>query len=167
MRFSTRLLILVSAIFFSIPLFAQNAAVSGKVVDPQQASVKGATVTLTHISTQVKAETKTDDRGNFILPPAVPGTYEIEAQAEGFVSTLVTDITLEVAESKVLTLALKLGDIKQTVQVTDTPPELTTDRADRSLMIEPAFVEGIPLNIRNPLQLISDTAGVTKGDDGL
>jgi hypothetical protein len=167
MRFSTRLLILASAIVFNASLFAQNAGVSGKVIDPQQASVKGAIVTLTHISTQVKAQTKTDDRGNFILPPAVPGTYEIEAQAEGFVSTLVTDVTLEVGESKVLTLALKMGDVKQTVQVTDTPPELTTDRADRSLMIEPAFVEGIPLNIRNPLQLISDTAGVTKGNDGL
>src|SRR5208283_2761173 len=106
MRFSTRLLILALAIFLSVPLFAQNADVSGKVVDPQQASVKGATVTLTHISTLVKAETKTDDRGNFILPPAVPGTYEIEARADGFLSTLVTDITLEVGESKVLSLAL-------------------------------------------------------------
>ena len=62
---------------------------------------------------------------------------------------------------------LKMGEVQQAVQVTDTPPELSTDRADRSLMIEPAFVENIPLNIRNPLQLISDAAGVTKGDDGL
>src|SRR6202034_211955 len=39
--------------------------------------------------------------------------------------------------------------------------------ADRGLLIEPTFVQSIPLNIRNPLQLIDFSAGVTKGDDGL
>ena len=167
MRIPNRLLFFIPAIFLSVPLFAQNASVSGEVVDPQQASVRGAAVTLTRLSTQVKVETTTDGKGDFILPPVVPGTYEIKAQAPGFESTVVTDITLEVGESKVLTMALKLGAVQQTVQVTDTPPELTVDRADRSLMIEPAFVESIPLNIRNPLQIISDGAGVTKGNDGL
>jgi hypothetical protein len=124
-------------------------------------------VTLTNINTEVKVATTTDGRGNFILPPVAPGNYEIEASAQGFAPTRVTGITLEVAESKVLTLELKVGGLAETVQVTATPPEMTTDRADRSLMIEPAFVESIPLNIRNPLQIISDAAGVTKGNDGL
>ena len=35
------------AAFPTLPLFAQNANVSGQVVDPQQATVGGATVTLT------------------------------------------------------------------------------------------------------------------------
>jgi hypothetical protein len=51
--------------------------------------------------------------------------------------------------------------------VNTVPPELTTDRPDRSVTIEPVIVENIPLKIRNPLQLISDAPGVTKGDDGL
>jgi hypothetical protein len=167
MRFTSRLLLLASIILLSVPLFAQNARVSGEVVDPQHASVQGATVTLTHISTQVKGVTKTDRNGDFILPPVAPGTYEIKAQSPGFETTVVTGITLEVGESKVFTLALKVGAVQQSVQVSDVPPELTTDRADRSLTIEPAFVESIPLNIRNPLQIISDGVGVTKGDDGL
>jgi hypothetical protein len=153
--------------YLSIPLFAQNASVSGEVVDPQHAGIKGSEVTLSNTSTRVKVETVTNGRGEFLLPPVAPGTYEIKAQAPGFGTTEVTGIVLEVGESKVLTLALKVGTVSETVQVTDTPPELTTDRADRSLMIEPAFVESIPLNIRNPLQLISDAAGVTKGNDGL
>jgi hypothetical protein len=154
---------------FSTSAFAQsgNASVSGQVLDPQQASVKAATVELMRIGTGVKQETETDDRGDFIFPPVAPGNYEIRAKAPGFETTAVTGITLEVGESKVLTLTLKVGTIQQTVLISDAPPELTTDRADRSLMIEPAFVESIPLNIRNPLQIISDGAGVTKGNDGL
>ena len=167
MRKANHLLFLLPAIVLSVPLCAQNAHVSGEVVDPQHASVKGATVTLTHLSTQVKEQTTTDANGDFILPPVDPGHYEIKAQAPGFGATLVTGVVLEVGESKVFTLELKLGAVQQTVQVSDVPPELTTDRADRGLTIEPAFVESIPLNIRNPLQIINDTVGVTKGDDGL
>jgi hypothetical protein len=124
-------------------------------------------VTLTNVNTQVKVETRSNGNGAFLLPPVAPGNYEIKAEANGFGPALLPGITLEVGQSKVLTLILAVGMVQQTVQVADTPPELSTDRADRSLMIEPAFVENIPLNIRNPLQLISDAAGVTKGDDGL
>ena len=169
MRIHIRHLFLAPILIFSfgVSLFAQNASVSGSVADPQQAGIKGATVLLTRASTGVTVQATTDSSGNFILPPVVPGTYEIQAQAPGFSPTVLKGITLEVGESKVLTLALKVGAVEQTVQVKDTPPELITDRADRSLMIEPAFVESIPLNIRNPLQIISDAAGVTKGNDGL
>jgi Carboxypeptidase regulatory-like domain len=167
MRFASRLLILASTVFLSIPLFAQNATVSGSVVDPQHAGIKGATVILTRFSTQVKVETKTDDKGDFILPPVVPGTYDIKVEAAGFGPAVLTGITLELGESRPLTLQLKVGAVAQTVEVVDTPPELNTDKADRSLVIEPALVESIPLNIRNPLQLIDFAAGVTKGDDGL
>jgi hypothetical protein len=76
-------------------------------------------------------------------------------------------MTLEVGESKIVTLTLKPGAVQETVEVTSTPPELNTSSADRGLIIEPAFVASLPLNIRNPLQLIDFSAGVTKGDDGL
>jgi Carboxypeptidase regulatory-like domain len=168
MRSTSRLLIFVSTIFLlSVLLFAQNASVSGEVVDPQRAAINGSTVTLTRISTQVKVETKTNERGSFVLPPVVPGTYEIKAEAQGFTPVVLTGITLEIGESKNLTLELKVSGVQQTVEVTSELPELNTNTADRGLMIEPAFVQSIPLNIRNPLQLIDFAAGVTKGDDGL
>ena len=144
------------AAFPALPLLAQNANVSGQVVDPQHASVQGAMVALTRISTQVKVVARTDANGNFILPPVVPGNYEIKAQAPGFEVTVVTGITLEVGESRVFNLALTLGTVQQSVQVSDAPPELNDSSADRGLMIEPAFIEGIPLNLRNPLMLIDD-----------
>jgi Carboxypeptidase regulatory-like domain len=151
----------------AFPVFAQNANVSGKVVDPQNASVSAAVVTLLNTDTKVKVESVTNGKGDFILPPVAPGHYEAKAVATGFAPSLLTDITLEVGESKVFTVILKPGSVQQTVDVTSTPPELNTDSADRGLIIEPAFVQSIPLNIRNPLQLINLSAGVTKGDDGL
>ena len=100
MRISTRLLIFFSAVFSCAPLFAQNANVSGQVVDPQHAGINGATVTLTRISTQVREVTKTSQGGIFVLPPVVPGTYKVEAQAQGFSPAVVDGITLEIGESR-------------------------------------------------------------------
>ena len=163
----TGCLLSLMCLCLSSPLFAQNASVSGQVVDAQHAAVGTATVTLMNTDTQVKVQAVTKGKGDFIFPPVAPGHYEVRAVAQGFTPTIQTGITLEIDESKVLTLVLKVGAVQQTVQVTSTPPELNTSSIDRSLTIEPAFVEGIPLNIRNPLQLIDDSAGVTKGDDGL
>lgn len=167
MRILSRLHILFPAMFFCAPLFAQSANVSGQVVDPQHAGINGATVTLTRISTQVKEVTKTSQGGIFVLPPVVPGTYQIEARAQGFGPTVVDGITLEIGEARSMTLQLKVGSAQETVSVSGAPPELNTDNAERGLMIEPAFIQAIPLSLRNPLLLINDAPGVTKGDDGL
>jgi Carboxypeptidase regulatory-like domain len=167
MRYKHVVICLLELTCLTSQLFAQNATIRGKVVDPQNASISNSTVILLNTETKVKVESVTDGRGDFILPPVAPGHYEVKASAPGFAASLLTDITLEVGESKTFTLILKPGSLQQTVEVTTTPPELNTDSADRSLMIEPTFVESIPLNIRNPLQLINFSAGVTKGDDGL
>src|SRR5208283_3440119 len=90
---------------------------------------------------------------------------EISASAAGFATTRITGITLELGESKVITLELKPESVRETVTVSDTPPELTTDRPDRSVVIDPNFVQSIPLIVRNPLQLINFSPAVTKGDD--
>ena len=167
MRYKHIVICLLAFTCLTSRLFAQNASVRGKVVDSQNATISASTVTLLNTETKVKVESVTDGKGDFILPPVAPGHYEVKASAPGFAPSLLTDITLEVGESKIFTLILKPGSLQQTVEVTATPPELNTDSADRSLMIEPTFVESIPLNIRNPLQLINFSAGVTKGDDGL
>jgi len=167
MRYTRLTGCLLALICFAPPLLAQNASVSGQVFDTVHASIPTSVVTLTNTDTKVKVDAATDGRGEFILPPVAPGHYEVKAVAPGFSPSLLTGMTLEVGESKIVTLTLKPGAVQETVEVTSTPPELNTSSADRGLIIEPAFVASLPLNIRNPLQLIDFSAGVTKGDDGL
>jgi hypothetical protein len=155
------------AMCLSFPLFAQSASVSGQIFDSQHAALVNASVTLLNIDTKVELHTTSSADGSFILPPVTPGHYEIRVTANGFAPSVVPGITLEIGESKVLTLQLQVGATQGTVYVKDTPPELTTDRADRSIVIEPAFVANVPLDIRNPLQLTNLSVAVTKGDDGL
>ena len=156
-----------SVLWLALPLCAQNALVNGRVVDSRAASVPKAVVTLTGTSTSITLRTETNNEGYFQLPPVLPGNYELKAEAPGFGIYELTGITLEVKESKVLTIVLQPAATHQSVTVTDTLPELTVDRADRSILMDHAFVDGIPLSVRNPLQLINFSVGVTLGDDGL
>jgi hypothetical protein len=164
-----RRIVAVLAVCIAAPLMAnaQSARVSGQVADSSHAPVKGSQVTLRNLDTGGQFRTASTEEGRFLLPPVPPGRYEISAFATGFASTLVTGLTLEVGESKVIELELKAASVHETVTVSDTPPELTTDRADRSVVIDPSFADSIPLNVRNPLQLINFSPAVTKGDDGL
>jgi hypothetical protein len=118
-------------------------------------------------ATQIEVRTVTNESGGFLLPPVPPGAYEITATSAGFAAERVTGLTLEVGASKVITLVLQPASVHEVVQVEDTPPELTTDRPDRSVVIDRNLVVDIPLNVRNPLQLINFSPAVTKGDDGL
>ena len=52
-----------------------------------------------------------------------------------------------------------MGDVKESVTVTDKAPLITIDRADRGTVVESQFVTSIPLLTRNPLLLVSMTAG--------
>ena len=156
-----------SLVCLAIPLLAQNALVNGRVVDAQKSSVPKAVVTLTRTSAGVAVRTETNSEGYFQLPPVLPGSYELKAEAAGFAQSLMSGITLEVQESKVVTIELHPAATHETVTVTDSPPELTVDRADRSILMDHTFVDGIPLSVRNPLQLINFSVGVTLGDDGL
>jgi hypothetical protein len=146
---------------------AQSARVSGQVLDSRRAAVKGAQVTLRNIDTDGQFRTQSTEDGAFLLPPVPPGRYEIGASFTGFAPSRVTGLILELGESKVLTIELKPESVHETVTVADTAPELTTDRPDRSVVMDQSFVDNIPVNIRNPLQLINFSTAVGKGDDGL
>lgn len=149
---------------FGAQLFAQSATVSGQVLDPSGAAIKGASVTLLRPSTKVKTTTASDASGTFILPPVAPGHYELSITAEGFEPWKETGIVLEIDEKKAVDAVLPIGRVNQSVSVTDAPPELQVENADRSTVLEPTFVQDLPLDPRNPLQLISATVGVTAND---
>src|ERR1700679_2502495 len=126
MRYKHVIICLLALTCLTSQLFAQSASVSGRVSDPQNASISSSVVTLRNTETMVKVESTTNAKGDFILPPVAPGHYEIDAVAGGFAPSLLTNITLEVGESKVFTIILKPGSVQQTVNVTTTPPELNT-----------------------------------------
>ncbi len=162
MKLTGCFLFLILAFVFLIgePLLAQNPVVSGRVTDSSDAVIPGATVTLTARATGMKATTLTNEEGYFVLPPVAPGAYEASAAMQGFSVSRVESLTLEVGQSRTLNFKLQIGELQQSVTVTDTAPLLTVNRADRGAVVENKFVASIPLNTRNPLFLLTMAPGI-------
>ena len=109
--------IVVVCLAVSFHASAQSARVSGQVVDATLAAVQGSQVTLHNLETDGQFRTASTDEGGFQLPPVPPGRYEITAAAVGFAITRVTDLTLELGESKVMTLKLEPESLHESVTV--------------------------------------------------
>jgi hypothetical protein len=83
----------------SLLVFAQpgaTATLSGRVLDPNGALVRGATVTATQKATGAKREATTNDDGSFVIPSLAGGGYEVKVQAQGFADLVLSEVTLQV-----------------------------------------------------------------------
>ena len=89
-------LLAAAVLLLASSLLAQNAQVSGSIVDSSGAAVPQAKVRVRNVATNVVVETTTNTQGLFFLPPVAPGTYQLVASATGFADAEVNDLVLEV-----------------------------------------------------------------------
>src|SRR5437660_11936380 len=83
-RMATRLLILCAAVqIFLCGQSPPGAAVTGTVLDPHQAAVLGAKVTLKRAD-GAEQSAAADSTGTFRFAGVAPGTYEVRVEQEGF-----------------------------------------------------------------------------------
>ena len=153
--------IIFACLLAATPLFAQSSAVSGHVIDGSGLPISGALIDIVSSQTGEMTNSRTNDEGYYLFPPLNPGAYVIHASAPKFSKATVESVTLEVGGSRVIDMTLQPENQAESITVTASAPELVTDHADRGNVIESEFVQNTPLNIRNPLQLVNFSQGVT------
>ena len=113
--------LLCAAVCISSPAFAQRAdraTLSGVVTDNQAAAVPGATVTIKNEETGVENVLVTNSAGVYTSPPLVLGRYSVTVDLTGFKKMVSSGILLQGASAIRHDVALQLGDLAETVQVT-------------------------------------------------
>ena len=91
----------------------------GTVVDPSQAVVPGATVTLRNTATGKTVTAKTDKDGVFQFPSTLVGSYSLQVTAASFKTYDLNGISVLSAETRNLgTLRMEIGGITEQVTVT-------------------------------------------------
>jgi carboxypeptidase family protein/TonB-dependent receptor-like protein len=138
-----------------------RSAIEGTVTDPGGGIVSEAQVTLVNVETGVSQTAKTNSAGSYGFPTLPPGKYKITVLAKGFASVTQENITLGAAETRTISLALKVGDVSETVTVTSEPAPVQSSEAKVAANISTAQIRNLPMAGRNILDLVSLAPGVT------
>jgi Carboxypeptidase regulatory-like domain/TonB-dependent Receptor Plug Domain len=141
-------------------LAEDDASIAGDVLDASGAGIEGAKVIIKNLETGTQRELSTDQAGRFHAPSLAVGRYEVTAEKDGFRSEQRTGIVLVVGQREELHLVLKIGDVKQTVEVTSDPGLLSATTEDTSGLVNERQVKDLPLNGRSYDQLLSLNPGV-------
>lgn len=147
---------------FAISAFAQvsTANVMGVVQDSSNASIQDASVKLINVQTGTENDSKTGRDGGFLLPGVIPGAYTLQIEREGFATTQLNGIILNVGDTKNLLIRMEIGTVTESVNVDASGLTLNTSDASVSTVVDRRFVGNIPLNGRSFQDLISMTPGI-------
>ena len=139
---------------------AGTASVTGEVRDQQAAVIPGATVTLVHQATGAERVATTDRNGIYRFVALPPGVYSLKVELQGFNTEVRDDLRLAVdTASAVESVVLKIGSVQQAVEVKAQAARMNTVDGSLGNVIEGRQMLALPLEARNPVNLLSLQAG--------
>jgi hypothetical protein len=139
---------------------ASFGRLAGSVFDNTGGVLPGVTVTLKNDLTGQIQTTTTTDTGTFLFPQVQPGVYSVTLALAGFRTAEFTQVEINVGVERSLTARLEVGAITETVTVSaDRSPVQTTSPEVSQTVVQRQITE-LPLDGRNPIELIRLQAGV-------
>ena len=156
-------------LFALIPLVSHaqevRASITGTVRDSSGAPVAGANIVTVSVATNSSVTTQSNENGLYLTPFLQPGSYTLTAQRDGFKKYVRENIILQAQDRPRVDIDLQVGDLTQSVTVSDAVSLLQTETAQRSQVIANELLANVPTQGRNPFQLAWSAAGVIKTGD--
>lgn len=166
LRASTCLFVLLLACATGAAAQTSTSRITGTVTDTAGAVVPGATVTALNEATGIKQTQTTTDAGLYSFPSLPVGNYTITVEKTGFKTSKQTGNVLEVNTPLSVDLTLAAGEVAEVVTVQAGAEPLQTSNATIGNVVEHKAIEQLPLNGRNPLNLIAYEPGVVQRSQG-
>ena len=153
MRFFVRTAF-VAFLWTTITWAQSTSQISGTVHDPTGASIPAATIKVIQTETGLTRTTTTSQDGAYILPSLPIGAYRMEVTKEGFSTFVQPGIILEVNTNPAINPTLKVGAVSEQVTVEAEALAVETHSTGVGQVINHEEVVDLPLNSREPAQLI-------------
>jgi hypothetical protein len=130
-----------------------RGSLRGTVTDPQGNAVSDATATLTNTDTSATLVSTSSDTGlyQFNALPAAP--YRLTIEHPGFKKKVLEHVEIIPEQPNSLDLQLEIGDVQQTVTVTETTQALDTETANLSGTVTSNQIQHLPSFGRDVLKL--------------
>lgn len=139
----------------------EKATIVGTVTDPSGALMPGVKIVVTNTATGVARTVETNEAGSYGAPGLVPGTYEIRAEAAGFKTYSRPGIVLNVRDMVRVDIPMEVGEITQSVTVSEAIVKVQTESGEVSDLISGSQITQLSMNSRNFFALAALTPGVS------
>lgn len=130
------------------------------MIDASGSALPNATVTVTGQETGSTRIIKSSDNGEYTVAQLSPGKYLVKVEASGFQSDVASGINLDIAQRARVDFTMRVGEMRQEIEVTARSQIMDVDTASLGQTIERRTVQDLPLNGRNYLTLGSLSPGV-------
>ncbi len=130
------------------------AEVGGTVTGPTGAPIAGAQVRLTETEKQQVRTAVSDGEGRYVLPSLPVGPYQMEVTAQGFKTYKQSGLVLQVGNNVTVNIPMQLGSVNESVEVRASAGMVETRDNTISQGIDERRIVDLPLNGRQPTQLI-------------
>ncbi len=163
-RFTVLAVIALASAF----MCAADQVVEGIVKDAQGGLLPGVSVTLTNVDTGLTRNVLSDENGRYYFTAIRPGNYEIKAELDQFAPFKMTDVKISIGDSLKYDLMLQVAGQTDQITITASAEQVETTSSQLDTVIDSKRVADLPLNGRNPLDLMALAPGVSAtGNFGL
>ena len=126
----------------------------GNVTDSTEAAIPGATVTITHEQTGAVRTTQTNAVGAYSFPTIASGTWTLEATSDGFQTSRQTGVVITANTVSRVNVALEIGQVTETVEVSAAAATLQTDRAEVRQEVTETTLKNVPVPLGRNYQML-------------
>jgi hypothetical protein len=140
---------------------AQEALVSGTVVDQSGGVLPGVTVSARNLATGRQEVAVSGERGEYQLRALPAGHYTIQAVLPGFATVVIEDVELLVGQNATIPFRLKVAAVEESVTVTSEAPLVDTRSMQVAGNVDRRQMEELPINGRNWMELSLFVKGIT------
>jgi hypothetical protein len=159
---STLLLLAASSI---LQAQSYQGGIRGRVIDPGGGVLAVAKVTLIDEATSVQRATISNEAGEFVFNSVDPATYTVMVESPGFKKFDRRGVIIATQAFVTLDLKLEIGDVTESVNVTEEVPLMETANASNGQVVDRQKLVDLPNLGRNPFMMAKIAANVVQSGD--
>ena len=135
------------------------AGITGNVTDTTGAVLPGVSITAENTDTSLSRTSVSNESGNYNFPAMPIGNYRMSAELPGFSVAVRSDILLQTGDTLRVNFALEVGQVTDTITVTEEAPVIQSESAELGTVINNKTVLEVPLNGREFYALLKLVPG--------
>jgi hypothetical protein len=132
----------------------------GRVLDSSSAALPGATVHVVNTDTNITVRLITNATGYYEAALLMPGNYKVKAELTAFKQTERDGIVLLTSGRVEVNVILQVGNVSQSVTVTEAAPLLDTQSGLSGRTLDNKTQSGVPMSLGQMLPVVRFSAGV-------